>query len=344
VLGRPFPDLVLAGHGMEHCIHPEFLSDQITRSLERLIGRVLGQLAEQGDLVRDQVVVVSKAGYLQGENYRLSQERKVAGRPFPDLVLAGHGMEHCIHPEFLSDQITRSLDRLSLQSLDCCLLHNPEYFLAEAKAAGLSVAQGRKEYYRRIQQAFLLLENEAAAGRISSYGISSNTFPGGADDYNFTSLAIIWDIACEISAAHRFRVIEFPLNLLETGAVLRKNQPAGQSLLEFAREKNLGVLINRPLNAITGDRIVRLAEKHYSGEGELQARRFRDKVAELDADWRAADTLSQMALRVLRSTAGISSVLMGMRAAGYVDDVLTELRRPCTVDPRVESWQKIEDL
>ncbi len=311
---------------------------------ERLIGKVLGNLTVAGGIDRDQAVVVSKAGYLQGENYQLSQERKAAGQPFPDLVLAGHGLEHCIHPEFLEEQITRSLGRLNLQSLDCCLLHNPEYFLATARSDGIPIAQARNEYYRRIRLAFLHLEQEVARGRIASYGISSNTFPGREEDDNFTSLAAVWAIACGISAAHNFRVIEFPLNLLETGAVLRKNQPTGQTLLELAREKKLGVLVNRPLNAIVGDRLVRLAENHYIGDGALQARRFRDKVAELDADWSSADTLSQMALRAVRSTVGISSVLIGMRAKGYVDDVLAELRRPCIVGPRTDSWKKVEDL
>lgn len=311
---------------------------------ERLIGQVLGKLAAAGEIERDQVVVVSKAGYLQGENYQLSQARKAAGRPFAELVLAGQGLEHCIHPEFLEDQITRSLARLNLQTLDCCLLHNPEYYLTTAKAEGVPATQARAEYYRRIRQAFLHLEKETVAGRIASYGISSNTFPGMAADYNFTSLTAVWDIACEISPAHHFRVIEFPMNLLETGAVLRQNQPTGQSLLEFAGEKNLGVLINRPLNAIVGERLVRLAENHYSGDGALQARRFRDKVAEIDAEWGEAESLSQIALRAIRSTSGISSVLMGMRAKTYVDDVLAELRRACGVNPRTDSWRKVEDL
>jgi len=158
------------------------------------------------------------------------------------------------------------------------------------------------------------------------------------------SLAAAWDIACGISPVHHFRVIEFPMNLLETGAVLRQNQPAGQSLLEFARGKNLGVLINRPLNAIVGERLVRLAEDHYAGDGAVQARRFRDKVAEIDADRGVADSLSRMTLRAIRSTSGISSVLMGMRAKFYVDDVLTELRRPCGISPRTDSWRKVENL
>jgi len=190
----------------------------------------------------------------------------------------------------------------------------------------------------------LQLELEVDAGRISSYGISSNTFPGEADEYNFTSLARVWDIAEEISADHRFRVVEFPMNLMETGAVLRINQPNGQSLLEFAGTKNLGVLINRPLNAIVDGRLVRLSEKHYYGEGAVQARRFRDKTAALDEDWSAAANLSQIALRALRSTVGISSVLMGMRSKQYVEDVLAELRRPCRIAARADSWRKVEDL
>ena len=114
--------------------------------------------------------------------------------------------------------------------------------------------------------------------------------------------------------------------------------------MEFTREKNLGVLINRPLNAIVGDRLVRLAENHYAGDGVTQAHHFRDKVAALDEAWSSAETLSQIALRAIRSTAGISAVLVGMRAEEYVEDVLAELRRTCPVASRVDSWQKVEDL
>lgn len=311
---------------------------------ERLIGKVLRTVTEAGHLTREQVVVVSKAGYLQGENYRISRERTAAGKPFPELVLFGDGLEHCIHPEFLSDQITRSLERLQLQSLDCCLLHNPEYYLKSAETKGMPREKAQTEYYRRIKQAFLHFESEVKAGRIGCYGVSSNTFPARAEDYSFTSLSRLWEIAEEISKKHSFQVVEFPLNLLETGAVLTANQPEGISLLEFAAAKHLGVLINRPLNAIIGERLVRLAEAHYTGEGVRQARAFRDKAAAIDADWVSAPNLSQLALRVLRSTYGVSSVLVGMRNCLYVADVLEELSRKCPVRPRTESWRKLEAL
>ena len=47
---------------------------------ELLIGQVLSQLVDQGEISRDEIVLVSKAGYLQGQNLALSQERKAVCR------------------------------------------------------------------------------------------------------------------------------------------------------------------------------------------------------------------------------------------------------------------------
>jgi hypothetical protein len=227
---------------------------------EEMVGQVLAHMIESGELRREAVVVVSKAGYLQGRNYALSQERKHQGRPFPGLVPYGEGLAHCIHPEFLQDQLTRSLERLQLQTLDVFLLHNPEYYLNWAVKNGTSPGPSQTEYYRRIENAFRHLEGEAASGRIRWYGISSNTFPAAASDPQFTCLERVWAIAESISKEHHFGVVQLPMNLFERGAVLNRNQPSGLSALELARQKNLGVMINRPLNAVTGNRLVRLVE------------------------------------------------------------------------------------
>ncbi|MCA9924600.1 MAG: hypothetical protein KC421_19630, partial [Anaerolineales bacterium] len=53
----------------------------------------------------------------QGQNYEMVQARKAAGRPFPNLVKVKAGLDHCIHPEFLADQLTRSLERLQLETI-----------------------------------------------------------------------------------------------------------------------------------------------------------------------------------------------------------------------------------
>jgi aryl-alcohol dehydrogenase-like predicted oxidoreductase len=311
---------------------------------EALIGSVLSSLIHAQKIKRDQVVIVSKAGYLQGQNYALSQNKKKEGHPFPELVLYEEGLEHCIHPDFLQDQLTRSLERLQLKTVDVYLLHNPEYYLDIAAQKEVPVPEAQEEYCRRIAMAFQHLELEVKKGRIQYYGISSNTFPKESMDPKFTSLERVWDIAESISKNHHFRVVQFPMNLLETGASVEKNQSGQQSVLDFAVEKKIYVLINRPLNAIYQDHLVRLADKDseenisYNTQMQALLQHIKTQAAESDLDWSAAPSLSQMALRALRSTSGIGSVLVGMRQKKYVQDVLKELQRPVPVLKRNASW------
>ncbi|RMD87085.1 MAG: aldo/keto reductase [Calditrichaeota bacterium] len=228
---------------------------------EMLIGNLLGEMIQRKELRRDEVVVVSKVGYVQGQNLVLAQQNEAIGRPFPEMVKYMEGCWHCIHPEFLQDQLTRSLDRLNLTYLDVYLLHNPEYFLSHMKKQGNHDLESvRAEYYRRIKQAFEWMEEKVAEGKIKAYGISSNTFPLPANDFEFTSLEKVLEVAQSVSSTHYFQIIQFPLNLYETGACFEKNQANGtKTLLELAREKEIGTMVNRPLNAVANNHMIRLA-------------------------------------------------------------------------------------
>ncbi len=277
---------------------------------EKLIGEVLRQKGGLFHSGRD-TVVVTKGGYIQGFNYSLSQERKDQGRPFPDLVMFGEGLEHCIHPEFLEDQITRSLERLDLETIDVYLLHNPEYFLGWAHRTGASLPDARAEYYRRLSLAFEHLELETFRGRISCYGVSSNTFPLPADDPEFTSLEKIREIAESVSSTHHFRVVQFPLNLFESGAVTEINQSGGKTVLEFAAEKDLTVLTNRPLNPIIGRRLIRLADADPSGACG------RDEITSLITDLILSEShLSEQLLPSLGFPASFNNSIMNNFSAG----------------------------
>lgn len=420
---------------------------------EKLVGEVVAELLEQGELARHAVVVVSKAGYIQGQNYQLAQRRQAENRPFPDVVNYAEGLDHCIHPEFLEDQLTRSLGRLNMDSLDCYLLHNPEYYLSWAERASIPLDEARREYYRRIELAFRYLEREVERGRIQWYGISSNTFAATNEDAQFTSLETAWAIAAAQGTDHHFRVVQMPMNLLETEAATEKNQSSSLPALDFAREKKLAVLINRPLNAIRDSELTRLADvpapnypataeevstavdtslrieasfqrdmlpqlslaaeterqmleylavglllegrwqgfgtyqnwrdvqyqfvlprvrsalqflsnqenlppevalwrdqyieatettlaavsAFYQEQGAARAQAIKATAVAADPAW-DADTLSQTAVRALRSTAGVTTVLVGMRLQVYVKDVVAELARPVEVKEREASW------
>ena len=423
---------------------------------EELVGQVINRLDRNGQCQRDELILVTKGGYLQGSNYQLSQERKEAGNPYPDLVEYMSDLEHCVHPDFLADQITRSLRRLDVETIDVYLLHNPEYYLSWAKNQHLPLDEARNEYYRRLQLAFQHLEREVDRGRIRAYGVSSNSFPYAAAHPEFTNLSTCWELASRLRVKHHFQVIQLPMNLLETGAATQFNQPKGQTVLEFARQHQLGVLINRPLNAYYQNNLRRLADipepdyvspsavdarianlvaqevilhrdilptlevtadvqdqlgqmlstgqaldgywlginnyqrwletrsgyliprinsalrfleqikkqpegldgwieayiqaanstfeaitAYYQEQALDEAEQLKATVKGIEPDWVKAETLSQLAIRALRSTAGVSSVLVGMRRPAYVDDVLAEMLHPVPIADRTEAWTKV---
>lgn len=213
---------------------------------ELLVGQTLRARA------RRDTVVVTKIGYAQGENLRLAEAREREGRPFPEMVKYQPDCWHAISPEFLADQLDRSLHRLGIPRIDVLLLHNPEYFL---KAGG-----NHADYYERIRRAFEHLETECDRGRIQYYGVSSNSLPESRESPEFTSLELLWEAAEAVSRSHRFGVIQFPFNLYESGAATEVNN-GPRTITQLARELGLGTLINRPLNAYTpAGKLVRLAD------------------------------------------------------------------------------------
>jgi uncharacterized protein len=224
---------------------------------ERLIGEVLAETA----VPRDEVVVVSKIGYVQGPNLDLAQQRVAEGRPFPDMVTYMDGCWHCVSPEFLEDQLARALDRLGLATIDVLLLHNPEYFLLDAAHQGhsLDLEAMRAEFCARLGRAFGYLDGAVADGRIGWYGVSSNSCVLPADHPEATSVTRMVE-----ASGGRMAVLQLPYNLLEAGALLERNTPEGTAL-DAATAHDLGVLVNRPLNAMAKNRLVRLADPPQPG-------------------------------------------------------------------------------
>ncbi len=244
---------------------------------ERLVGSVLKELLSQKEVTRDNMIVVSKLGYVQGRNLQQAQTREQAGRAYPEMVKYGKEIWHCLHPEFLDDQLTGSLDRLGLATLDVCLLHNPEYFLSDAKQRTLIVdtdtlVELRTEFYRRLQQAFVYFEHQIDSGRIQFYGVSSNTSTALPDDPEATSLSRMIEAAQRAAQQtakphHGFRVLQLPMNLFESGALLTPNtgQDQEHTVLKFAQEHHIAILVNRPLNAVPVQHrgMLRLADPRY---------------------------------------------------------------------------------
>jgi hypothetical protein len=216
---------------------------------ERLVGRVLKEVG------RSRAVIVTKGGYIQGQNMQLARARN-----FPEVVLYGDGLWHCIHPDFLATQVRLSAERLGVETIDGYLLHNPEYFLTEIAHHHPPTVADHDEFYRRVREAFRFLEQQVQAGTIRWYGISSNHFGLPASDPVMTSVARCLEAAQAVTAGHHhFAVVQLPMNLYESGGALALNT-AGQTVLQFCRLQGIGVLANRPLNAFSDNQLIRLAD------------------------------------------------------------------------------------
>lgn len=204
-----------------------------------------------GELAPKDLFVITKGGYIQGQNLKVLENLHAQGKAKEDLVEIDETLKHSIHPEFLESQIELSLQRLRRDKIDCFLLHNPEYFF--------KVSDDQDEYYHRLAKAFEYLEYQVEQGRIASYGVSSNTFVAQANAIDYTDLTKVYQAAQKAQSNPHFAAVQFPMNLLELGG-LEKAHPASPSFLEVAQELELSTLANRPLNAFSSQgQLVRLA-------------------------------------------------------------------------------------
>lgn len=221
---------------------------------ERAIAKVLNLF---DDDVRTRVEIVSKYGYIQGVNLLKHKEN-----PFEDVVEYSESCYHSISKSFLKTQLTESLERLQRNKLDCYLIHNPEYFIYEALKKDMPKDEMLDTMFERIYEAFIGLEEEVKNDRIASYGISSNSFSKRSDDLEFLPyedlLILAQNAAKEVgNSNHSFTTIELPINILEQ---------EGLKCASWAKENNLRVLANRPLNAQYNKLMYRLADYEDSKE------------------------------------------------------------------------------
>ncbi|KAG0057881.1 hypothetical protein BGZ89_001773, partial [Linnemannia elongata] len=238
---------------------------------EQLIGKVLSN-PRHNTLRRDEIVIATKFGYIQNENMRLLSEGVFQRVPPEEIVEYSRECYHSIHPEFMRDQLTRSLERLNTKYVDILFVHNPEYFLmTNVKGTEDNVKKHQTILLNRLAILFEELEREIEKGRIKAYGISSNSFSLKPSHAHFLPYQDLVKMAT--SAFDRMRIqreqehalfleqqqqqqpsgvnrtthglgyLQMPGNLLETEGL--------NTTAKWAKTKNLSVFINRPLNAMS---------------------------------------------------------------------------------------------
>lgn len=264
---------------------------------ERALGVGLRRLFEAGEASRDEIFVMSKAGYLPFDGGMPAGPDEYIRRTYLDTGLVPPAefvaRRHCIAPSFLDDQLSRSLANFEFSSLDCYYLHNLEEQLDETTP---------EEFERRVSAAFTFLEGAVADGRIGRYGVATwNGLRVPQESPAHLSLERLEAIALATGGKeHHFRVVQLPYNLgmLEAlGTPTQGLQGGRVPLLEAASHFGLMVVTSVPL---------------------LQTQVIAHVPATFAAQMPGLTTQAQRAIQFVRSTPGVFAPLVGMRRAVHV--------------------------
>jgi aryl-alcohol dehydrogenase-like predicted oxidoreductase len=277
------------------------LSDRAQTS-ERALGHALRRAVREGITARDEIVLISKGGQLT-PNPDCAYNPAVAQRDLYSTYIDSGIVDlreitrgHSMAPSFLLDQIERSRRNLGVETIDYYLVQEPEIHLRELGADGFRAA---------LQRAFEALESAVARGWIAAYGLATwDGFLLPDSDRSHLSIVDLFDVALDVgSADHHLRALQLPYGLaMGEGAVLESQLgPDGHSraILDSLRDTGTAVFASAPLY---GGRLV----GHVPGF-------VRDAFPETPSE-------ATTALQFVRSTAGVTTAVVGMRDTAHVED------------------------
>ena len=275
---------------------------------ERALCIALRRAMESGKVMRDELVVCTKGGYIPldritpatREEYQAYVRREFIETQIlheSEIVAGGH----CLAPRFLRYCLAKSRQNLGLRTIDLYYLHNPEQQLATV---------GADELYTRLEAAFALLEESVDRGEIAAYGIATwdglravPTQPG------HLSLERVHEAARKVGGeSHHLRAVQLPVNLAMAEAVRLPTQLVNglaMTLLQAAAELGLTVVGSATL---------------------MQARLASGLPPALRETFSTVDTDAQAAIAFARTIDGLGASLVGMRTVAHVDENLGAAR------------------
>lgn len=271
------------------------------------------QRALREGVPRSAMFLISKGGFLTFEGGRPPNpvvwfEREIVDRGLgrrEDLAAT----VHLLTPEYLRHQIDYSRAAMGVETIDAFLIDQPEVQTASI---------GKQDLIRRLDRAFVAMEQAVRDGLIKWYGVSSfDSFRVPQDDKVFLSLTSLQALAEHAAkdvfgegARHHFGIVELPFSAVMPEGFTRFNQVTGQgneaSTLQAALQLGLFTMASHTL--------------------------FKGHLARtpLDALVQAMPRLpaAQQAIQFNRSTPGLGATLVGMSRVTHLDDVLSVARQP----------------
>ncbi len=292
----------------------------------RAVGEGVRLALAQG-VPRNAMFLISKGGFLlfssgRPDNFEHWFQREITDQGLGTREeLAGI---HLITPAHLRYQIDISRAAIGIATLDAFLIDQPEVQIPVA---------GKQELIRRLNTAFVALEQAVRDGLIRWYGVSSfESFRVPQDHRLFLSLASLEALARQAAkqvfgdrARHHFAIIELPFNAVMPEGFTRFNQVTGQgneaSTLQAALQCGIFTIAS-----------------HTLFKGHLA----RTAIDTLEQSMPRL-SLAQRALQFNRSTPGLGATLAGISTPVHLDDALSVLRQPLMPrDTYLSMFQKAE--
>ncbi|NET17320.1 MAG: aldo/keto reductase [Okeania sp. SIO1H6] len=267
---------------------------------EMSVKAALVQLIESQTVSRAELIICSKGGFIPNrEREKWFKQEYVDSSKFNIQMTDIVAGIHCMHPEYIQDQLERSLTNLGVETIDIYYLHNPETQLGIIPP---------DEFYRRLKAVFAVLEKAADAGKITAYGIATwQGFRVPPTDAKHIDLAKAKSIAQEVAGgkSDRFQFIQLPVNLTMPEAFITPTQPVdGKILPAITAANQLGINAIASASIAQAKNLMQLPQNiiHYLGEN--------------------LKTDAVRALQFTRSVPGLSSALVGMKSPNHVAENL----------------------
>ncbi len=253
-------------------------------------------LVETKTTSREEIIICTKGGFIPSpnrgewfvENYVFNKKFNIAEADFIAEC-------HCMHPEYLEDQLNRSLENLGLETIDIYYIHNPETQLREIQP---------ELFYKKLYQAFEIMEKAVTEGKIKAYGLATwSGFRVPPNQENHINLAKAKELAREVAgnSTDNFQYIQLPVNAAMPEALVKPTQKIGEELLtplEAAKKLGIQVIASGSLGQTKAFNQIPPNIKSILNNSNL--------------------TPAQKALQFTRSCPGILTALVGMKNPNHV--------------------------
>lgn len=182
--------------------------------------------------LRDELVLVTKAGQLCNSEMKSGVHNKLSTNQY-----------WCFDVKYFEYTISRSLDRLNIDKIDCLLIHNPEL-----------VTTG-KYFIHDFEHLISFLENKCNENVIGCWGISTwNGLFGIMPSNHSLQLHNLLAYLSNSYGSHHFKVLQVPFGIWNKGEFMHENQLISQnssdvvSLSKAAKLFGIDLMLNSPFN------------------------------------------------------------------------------------------------